>query len=101
MLLPFIDNKIVSLNLSHNAFGPIGIPGFDFLLSSLSSLKVLKLENDGLGPEGSRLVAEALLASNNKIESLSIGWNRLENEGFKYFAEVLIKMQSFVHLEMP
>jgi len=49
------------LNLAHNAFGPIGIPGFDFFLTEMTNLKYLNLENDGLGPEGSSMVANALL----------------------------------------
>lgn len=72
MLTPFLDNSITKLNLSHNAFGPIGIPGFDFLLEKQSSLKELYLINDGLGPKGGEMIAEALLKSSNKIEVISV-----------------------------
>jgi len=44
------SKKIESLNLSDNAFGPDGINSFDFLLKEMSSLKVLKVNNCGIGP---------------------------------------------------
>lgn len=100
MLEPFLENKLSKLNLSHNAFGPIGIPGFDFLLEKQSTLKELYLINDGLGPKGGEMVAEALLKSSNKLEVISVPRNRLENDGFIAFAKVFNQMKSFKVIEM-
>lgn len=75
MLEPFLKNQIRVLKLSHNAFGPIGVPGFDFLIESQSTLKELYLINDGLGPKGGEMVAEALLKSKNKLEVLEVPRN--------------------------
>lgn len=54
------DKNILHLNLSDNAFGPDGIKAFDFLLKSMSSLKTLKVNNCGIGPEGGEMIANAL-----------------------------------------
>ena len=44
------DKEISYLDLSDNAFGPVGIKSFDFLLSGVPSLKVIKVNNCGIGP---------------------------------------------------
>jgi Ran GTPase-activating protein 1 len=72
---------IVSLDLSDNAFGPIGVASFDFYLIQCSSLKMLYVENNGLGPEGAENLAKALLSSSMTLEELRISRNRLENKG--------------------
>lgn len=81
-LVVALKNKnIISLDLSDNAFGPIGVASFDFYLIQCSSLKKLYVENNGLGPEGAENLAKALLASNMRLEELRISRNRLENKG--------------------
>lgn len=46
--------RLVELDLSDNAFGPIGAEGLEEFLESSSaySLEVLKLNNNGLGAGG-------------------------------------------------
>lgn len=46
--------RLVELDLSDNAFGPIGAEGLEQFLESSSaySLEVLKLNNNGLGAGG-------------------------------------------------
>lgn len=56
--------------------------------------------NDGLGPKGGEMVAEALLKSKNKLEVLEVPRNWLENDGFKAIANVLTSMKSLKHIEM-
>jgi len=73
--------KIEFLDLSDNAFGPIGVQSFESLLKNCPTLKELHIENNGLGPEGAEMVAKALLESNIKLETLSISRNRLEDKG--------------------
>ena len=51
----------MEIDLSDNAFGPDGIRAFECLLQDGKSLKILKVTNCGLGPEGGEMIAEALL----------------------------------------
>lgn len=55
--------QLTELELSDNAFGPIGIKGLaDFLTSSTCySLRELHLNNNGLGIFGGKMLAKALL----------------------------------------
>ena len=85
-----IQNKIVHLNLSDNAFGPRGIPAFDFLFKAMPSLKTLKISNCGLGAEGGEMIA-ASLAENKEVRlaHFSAGRDRLENKGITAISSVL------------
>lgn len=56
-------HKLTEIDLSHNAFGPDGIRAFECLLREQKTLKVLKVTNCGLGPEGGEMIAEALSAN--------------------------------------
>jgi len=82
-----LGKKIEYLDLSDNAFGPIGVQSFDFLLRCCPTIKELHIENNGLGPEGAEMVAQALLESNIQLETLSISRNRLEDKGAICFAK--------------
>lgn len=82
------DKKIRVLDLSDNAFGPIGVEAFDFFLRKTTTLKELYLENNGLGPEGAEMVAQALLDNDAiALEVLHINRNRLENKGAFAFSK--------------
>lgn len=82
------DKNITFLDLSDNAFGPIGVTAFDFYLSSTTTLKELYLENNGLGPEGAESVAKALNSNKNlNLELIRMGRNRLEDKGATAFGE--------------
>lgn len=75
--------------MSDNAFGPNGVVKFNNqLASSFNSLTHLHLLNCGLGPEGTQMVAEALLENGNiKLQSLFISRNRVEDKGAKALAK--------------
>lgn len=49
--------QLTELDLSDNAFGPNGMKGLVDLLPSAScfTLQVLKLNNNGLGPQGGKV----------------------------------------------
>ena len=90
LVLSIMQNKIIHLNLSDNAFGPRGIPAFDFLLKAMSSLKTLKIHNCGLGPEGGEMIAAALAENKDlRLAHFSAGRDRLENKGITAIAGVL------------
>ncbi len=82
-----VGKKIAYLDLSDNAFGPIGVQSFDFLLKNCPTIVELHIENNGLGPEGAEMVAEALLSSDISLQTLSISRNRLENKGAISFSK--------------
>lgn len=54
---------LTELDLSDNAFGPIGIQGLADLLKShpCYTLRELRLNNNGLGISGGKMLAQALL----------------------------------------
>lgn len=91
--------RLRELDLSDNAFGPIGVEGLAALLRSSScyALEELRLNNNGLGITGGKLLASALLDCYNcskkegkplALKVFIAGRNRLENEGAKALAEV-------------
>lgn len=56
------NSQLTELDLSDNAFGPIGIQGLANLLTSSPcyTLQVLRLNNNGLGISGGKMLAKAL-----------------------------------------
>ena len=82
------DKNIRILDLSDNAFGPIGVAAFDFFLKKTKTLKELHIENNGLGPEGAEQVAFSLMENEDlALEALTINRNRLENKGAIAFSK--------------
>eukprot|EP00347_Sterkiella_histriomuscorum_P011821 403370974 len=97
-----MTKKIVYLDMSNNAFGPAGIKSFDFLLKEMASLKVLKVTNCGLGPEGGEMIANALKENLDlKLVQFSAGRDRLENKGITALASVFKEMKSLEVIEVP
>jgi len=92
---------IDEVDLSDNAFGPSGIPGFDFFLKSTPSIKKLRMINCGLGPMGGAALANCLKEGGLKLTEFYAGRNRLESTGYTALAEVLKDMGTLVKLEMP
>lgn len=82
------DKNIRVLDLSDNAFGPIGVAAFDFFLRKTKTLKELYIENNGLGPEGAEQVAQSLFENEEiSLQLLHINRNRLENKGAIAFSK--------------
>ena len=93
--------KLEELDLSDNAFGPIGMKALvDFLGSeSCADLKILKLNNNGLGIQGSTLLS-TVVHKLTKLEVLICGRNRLENDGSIAMSKSLQKLTSLKRLEI-
>ncbi|CAB3252240.1 unnamed protein product [Arctia plantaginis] len=91
------------LDLSDNAFGPIGVEGLAKLLQSdvCSELEELRLNNNGLGITGGRLLANALSARPRKLKIFVAGRNRLENDGATALAKVFQNMGTLEEVAMP
>lgn len=105
--------QLYELDLSDNAFGPIGIQGLANFLTSSScyTLRVLRLNNNGLGISGGKMLAKALLdcydnchkagAPPLALKVFVAGRNRLENEGARALASVFQKLTSLEEVVMP
>ncbi|XP_026293877.1 ran GTPase-activating protein 1 [Frankliniella occidentalis] len=105
--------RLVELDLSDNAFGPIGVEGLATLLRSppCYSLQELRLNNNGLGISGGKLLAKSLLDCHNNAKEAGgkglglrvfiAGRNRLENEGATALAKVFKAVGTLEEVAMP
>ncbi|XP_044269060.1 ran GTPase-activating protein 1 [Tribolium madens] len=104
--------RLTELDMSDNAFGPIGVEGLAALLRSSScyALEELKLNNNGLGITGGKLLASALTDCYNssketgkplQLKVFIAGRNRLENDGAKALAEVFKMIGTLEEIAMP
>ena len=97
-----MSKPIVRLDLSHNAFGPDGIEAFQCILSGMTSLKVLQINNCGIGPEGGEMIAHALDQNEDlKLLHFEAGRDRLESKGITALAKVFGKMGSLKVIHVP
>lgn len=99
--------QLTELDLSDNAFGPIGMKSVKpFLLSpSCERLEVLRLNNTGLGLYGGEALAEGLVNLIN-LKVLVVGRNRLtasstEEEVTSKIGDALVNVKALEVLEMP
>jgi len=110
--LDMANVRLVELDLSDNAFGPIGMEGLASLLRSSScySLQELRLNNNGLGITGAKLLSKALMDcyENSKADGKPLplrvfiaGRNRLENEGVTALAKVFKMIGSLEEIQIP
>jgi Ran GTPase-activating protein 1 len=88
-------STLVELDLSDNAFGPAGADPVSDLLHKNRHIQVLKLNNNGLGISGGKMIASALVRAQEqnetegRLSSLRVfvaGRNRLENEAITALA---------------
>lgn len=106
--------RLVELDLSDNAFGPNGMTGLVHFLSSASchSLKQLRLNNNGLGTTGGKMLATSLntcyLSSTTPpgshpltLTTFVSGRGRLENVGARALSKPFKAMGSLQEVVMP
>ncbi|XP_012279503.1 ran GTPase-activating protein 1 [Orussus abietinus] len=105
--------RLVELDLSDNALGPIGVKGLASLLisSPCHTLRKLRLNNNGLGISGGEMLAKALLSCNENsikengmplmLKVLILGRNRLENQGATAIAKVFKTIGTLEEVQMP
>lgn len=117
--LEYLGNGIITagarlseLDLSDNAFGPDGVKGIKKLLISEAcySLQTLKLNNNGLGIGGGKILSEAFISCHKSsvaagkpfaLKVFISGRNRLENEGAKALSEAFKLLGSLEEITMP
>jgi len=101
--------ELVELDLSNNAFGIRVAPLLVPLFSQRASIQVLKLNNNGLGPEAGNIVAGALLEAAKRAESLdqpsnlrvlTCGRNRLGDGSANLWGEVLAAHKNLQKVRM-
>ncbi|WVO12604.1 hypothetical protein L204_100209 [Cryptococcus depauperatus] len=102
--------SLVELDLSDNAFGGRCADALVPFLRTNTYLQVFKLNNNGLGPWGGSVVAQALLENAEKCEkegknsSLRVvvcGRNRLENGSAPDWAKAFGKHKNLREVKMP
>lgn len=94
--------RLTLLDLSDNAFGPIGVKALiSYLLSdSAQDLEELYLNNCGMGPEGSSTLATAL-GKLSKLRVMECGRNRLEDKGATAVGGALSELTNLERLMIP
>ena len=102
---------LVELDLSDNAFGPAGAKPLMRLLTGNRGIQTLRLNNNGLGIEGGRLIAEALVKAQElnvkegRVPALQVvvaGRNRLESTGASHLAKAFEAFSESLHtVRMP
>ncbi|KAK3099147.1 hypothetical protein FSP39_000136 [Pinctada imbricata] len=103
---------LVELDLSDNAFGPNGVVGLvDFIKSpSCYTLQELRLNNNGLGIGGGKMLAESLTECHKRsmeagkpfcLKVFISGRNRLENDGAMALAKVFKLVGTLEEVAMP
>ncbi|KAJ2357230.1 Ran GAP Rna1, partial [Coemansia erecta] len=102
--------ELVEVNLSDNAFGPLGAESMAPFLSRHTKLEVLRLNNNGLGIQGGTVIARALIACQAECEKQGIapvlhtlvcGRNRLENGAAPEFAKAFKALKTLREVRMP
>ncbi|KAJ3007198.1 UNVERIFIED_CONTAM: hypothetical protein HDU68_003646 [Siphonaria sp. JEL0065] len=113
----FVDKKSLQvIDLSDNAFGPVGAAPIRRLFIENRSISTLKLNNNGLGIEGGRLIATSLLdaASANtsastadkkpvlpNMHTIIMGRNRLESASARNMSLAFAVLPNLRELRMP
>lgn len=109
-LLSHPNPLLHTLNLSDNAFGGRSVDPFIPFLSTTTSLTTLRLNNNGLGPEGGKAIAEAIKAnaahrkkspSSAVLQTVICGRNRLEDGSAGAWAEAFRAHGGLVEVRMP
>ncbi|KAJ7643946.1 hypothetical protein FB45DRAFT_736637 [Roridomyces roridus] len=102
--------SLVELNLSDNAFGGRSVEPIVPFLTQNRSFQVLKLNNNGLGPAGGVVLANALLESarlskaegkKSNLHTVICGRNRLENGSAAKWAEAFAAHGTLQEIRMP
>ncbi|KAG2344506.1 RNI-like protein [Suillus weaverae] len=95
------------INLNDNAFGERVVPFLTPFLETNHSIRVLRLNNNGLGPAGGKKIAEAVFksaptdGSRSNLEVVICGRNRLEDPGAAAWAKAFEAHKTLTEVQMP
>lgn len=102
--------SLIELDLSDNAFGGRSADPIVPFLTQNRSFQILKLNNNGLGPSGGAVIANALLESaklskaegkTSNLRTVICGRNRLQDDSAPLFAEAFAAHGNLVEVKMP
>jgi len=102
--------SLVEINLSDNAFGSRSVDPIVPFLTHNRSFQIFKLNNNGLGPEGGAVIADALAESarlskeegkGSQLRTLVCGRNRLQDGSSAAWARAFAAHGSLVEVRMP
>lgn len=102
--------SLLELDLSDNAFGSRSVDPIVPLLTHNRSFQIFKLNNNGLGPEGGTVIANALAESArlskeegkpSQLRTLICGRNRLQDGSSEAWAKAFAAHGSLVEVRMP
>ncbi|KAJ7068662.1 hypothetical protein C8F01DRAFT_1208134 [Mycena amicta] len=102
--------SLIEINLSDNAFGGRSVEPMVPFLTHNRSFQVLKLNNNGLGPAGGVVLANALLESaklsqaegkKSNLRTVICGRNRLEDGSASAWAEAFAAHGTLQEIRMP
>ncbi|KAF9046081.1 hypothetical protein BJ165DRAFT_1345554 [Panaeolus papilionaceus] len=101
--------SLIEINLSDNAFGGRSVDPMVPFLTHNRSFQILRLNNNGLGPAGGVVIANALLESaklsqaegkKSNLKTVICGRNRLENGSAPAWAEAFAAHGTLVEVRM-
>jgi Ran GTPase-activating protein 1 len=104
------NTSLVELDLSDNAFGGRSADPIVPFLTQNRTFRILKLNNNGLGPSGGTIIANALLESarlsgeerkQSNLRTVICGRNRLQDDSAPLFAEAFAAHGNLVEVKMP
>ncbi|KAF8882048.1 hypothetical protein CPB84DRAFT_1817183 [Gymnopilus junonius] len=102
-------SSLVEINLSDNAFGGRSVDPMVPFLTSNRSFQILRLNNNGLGPAGGQVIANALRESarlskaegkKSNLRVVICGRNRLENGSAEAWAEAFAEHGTLEEVRM-
>ncbi|GJE88489.1 RNI-like protein [Phanerochaete sordida] len=102
--------SLVEINLSDNAFGGRSVDPMVPFLTTNRSFQILKLNNNGLGPAGGAVIADALLQSAllskkegkpSNLRTVICGRNRLEDGSASAWAAAFRAHGGLTEIRMP
>ena len=108
-----IDKQhLIEVNLSDNAFGGRSVDPIVPFLSKNPSFQIFRLNNNGLGPEGGTVIADALrdnaavrkaipAEKRSNLRTLVCGRNRLEDGSASAWAVAFAAHGTLVEVRMP
>ncbi|KAH9983312.1 hypothetical protein BJV74DRAFT_886876 [Russula compacta] len=108
-----IDKEhLIEVNLSDNAFGGRSVDPIVPLLSKNPSFQVFRLNNNGLGPEGGAVIANALrdnaavrkaipAEKRSSLRTVICGRNRLEDGSASAWADAFAAHGTLVEVRLP
>ncbi|KAJ8080291.1 Ran GAP Rna1 [Marasmius tenuissimus] len=102
--------SLVEINLSDNAFGGRSVDPMVPFLTQNRNFQILKLNNNGLGPAGGNVLANALLESaklseaegkKSNLRTFICGRNRLEDGSASAWADAFAAHGGLTEIRMP